>query len=83
GADAGRLTLSGPIAGAPGSGVELDLGGAGDGIVSGSIGNVGTVIKVGAGTWTLTGKRSLSDLLYAFGGALRLEGGGTVASDRG
>ncbi|MCB4802532.1 T5SS/PEP-CTERM-associated repeat protein/autotransporter-associated beta strand protein [Methylobacterium brachiatum] len=83
GADAGRLTLSGPIAGAPGSGFELDLGGAGDGIVSGSIGNVGTVIKVGAGTWTLTGKSSLSDLLYAFGGALRLEGGGTVASDRG
>ncbi|CAA2154511.1 Extracellular serine protease [Methylobacterium brachiatum] len=97
GADAGRLTLSGPIAGAPGAGVELDLGGAGapgagveldlggagDGIVSGSIGNVGTVIKVGAGTWTLTGKSSLSDLLYAFGGALRLEGGGTVASDRG
>ncbi|MDF2600170.1 MAG: hypothetical protein K0Q54_2993, partial [Methylobacterium brachiatum] len=83
GADAGRLTLSGPIAGAPGAGVELDLGGAGDGIVAGDIGNVGTVIKVGAGTWTLTGKSSLSDLLYAFGGALRLEGGGTVASDRG
>jgi len=57
--DAGLLTLSGNIANASGTGTRtLTATGAGNGIISGVIGNgTGTtaLIKSGGGTWTISG----------------------------
>jgi autotransporter-associated beta strand protein len=55
--DAGQLTLSGPILTTTAVARNLYLGGAGNGVASGSISNgTGTLnlFKEGAGTWTLT-----------------------------
>jgi fibronectin-binding autotransporter adhesin len=81
-ADADTLTLSGGISGAARAYRNLTLGGAGDGVVSGAVsGNIGSVTKDGAGTWTLTGASTLAVNVSVEGGALRLAGGGSV-SDR-
>jgi autotransporter-associated beta strand protein len=84
--EAGRLTLNGRLA--PNTTARnLDLGGAGHGVVHGEIAdgggaNVLGVSKTGAGTWTLTANNTWSGSTTVNAGNLiidgRLEGAGAV-----
>jgi autotransporter-associated beta strand protein len=89
--EAGLLTLNGTLA--PNTTARsLDLGGAGDGAVNGTIAdgsgaNVLGFIKSGSGTWRLNGDNSWSGSTSINGGTLlvngRLRGSGTVAVGNG
>jgi autotransporter-associated beta strand protein len=69
------LSLSGNITGT-GSSQLLQLIGAGDGVISGSIGSAGgmVVTKSGAGTWTLSGANTYSGITTVIGGTLDVSG---------
>lgn len=79
--NAGRLTLNGNLAPIT-TGRNLDLGGAGDGVVNGVIAdgtgaNVLGVIKSGSGTWTLNGANTWTGATAVTGGTLLIQGRNT------
>ena len=73
----GKLTLSGNITSTVGDSTrQLGLGGASDGEVTGSIANTGanafSVVKSGAGTWTLSGTATYTGSTTINGGTLQV-----------
>ncbi len=75
--DAGRLTLSGSIAGNFG----LTLTGAGSGTISGAIatGN-GALTKTGSGTWTLSGANTYAGNTAINAGVLQISNGNALGA---
>jgi autotransporter-associated beta strand protein len=77
---AGTLAITGDIGGAGSSGLRtLELEGAANGIVAGSIValagvGIGPVTKSGAGTWTLAGTNTYSGITTVGGGTLLVRG---------
>ena len=83
--EAGTLTLAGEINGETGGGsplnADLALGGAGNGVVSGTFGSqIIELLKDGAGTWTLSGNNLHTGQTTIRAGALRAESGAALGS---
>jgi autotransporter-associated beta strand protein len=83
----GTLTLAGNIAISNQPSRELILGGAGNGIVNGVIangtftnGNGLSIVKIGAGTWTLNNANTYSDVTIINAGTLALGSSGTIGN---
>lgn len=79
------LTLSGNVSmGGTGPTPRLQLAGAGNGLLSGVIiSNTLSVLKIGAGTWTLTGLNSHTGATTVAGGTLVLSGAnGSITNSR-
>jgi autotransporter-associated beta strand protein len=74
------LTLSGNFTGV-GTTTLLQLVGAGDGVISGSINNTLSVLKGGSGTWTLAGTNFYTGTTTVSNGTL-LVNGSTVAASK-
>ncbi|RIJ31354.1 autotransporter-associated beta strand repeat-containing protein [Henriciella algicola] len=83
--EAGTLTLAGEINGETGGGsplnADLALGGAGNGVVSGTFGSqIIELLKDGAGTWTLSGNNLHTGQTTIRAGALRAESDAALGS---
>jgi autotransporter-associated beta strand protein len=77
---ADKLTISGNISSNLTGVRNLHLGGAAEGEVTGTIGTGMSVIKDGAGTWTLSGANNYSGTITVNAGLLVINGSQTTAS---
>ncbi|MCS6243906.1 MAG: autotransporter-associated beta strand repeat-containing protein [Opitutus sp.] len=76
----GNITLSGTIATA---GFDLSVRGSENGTVSGIISGSGSLIKLGAGTWTLGAANTYTGATTISNGTLALNSTGTIESSSG